>query len=57
MCEGEYESLRAIHDFYPEFVPKPITWGSYKKDKAELYFLLEEFREISKQVSALVAPF
>ena len=50
MCEGEYESLKAIHAVSPLFVPKPYAWGKYKKDEPETYFLLAEFRDVGEQV-------
>src|SRR5437016_4236296 len=31
MCEGEFESLKAIYAFSPAFVPKPYAWGKYTK--------------------------
>ena len=50
MCEGEYESLKAIHAVSPGFVPKPYAWGRYSKEDPETYFLLTEFRDVGKQV-------
>ena len=49
MCEGEYESLRAIHAVSPSFVPKPFAWGKHRQDDPATYFLLTEFRDIAKQ--------
>lgn len=50
MCEGEFESLKAIHAVSPGFVPKPYAWGKYLQDTPETYFLLAEFRYIGEQV-------
>lgn len=50
MCEGEFESLKAIYAVSPGFVPKPYAWGRYKQESPETYFLLAEFREIRRQV-------
>lgn len=50
MCEGEYESLKAIYAVSPGFVPKPHAWGKYKQSSEETYFLLAEFREVGEQV-------
>lgn len=50
MCEGEFESLKAIHAVSPDFVPKPYAWGKYSKDDPETYFLLAEFRDVGQQV-------
>ena len=55
MCEGEFESLKAIHAVTPDFVPKPYDWGKYKQNDPETYFLLAEFREVGKQVRAVVS--
>ena len=53
MCEGEFESLKAIHAVSPGFVPEPYAWGKYAQEIPETYFLLAEFRDVGKQVSAL----
>lgn len=50
MCEGEFESLKAIYAVSPSFVPKPYAWGKYKQDEPETYFLLAEFRDVGEQV-------
>ena len=53
MCEGEFESLKAIHAVSPSFVPEPYAWGKYTHKYPETYFLLAEFRDVGKQVRAL----
>ena len=50
MCEGEYESLKAIYQVSPDFVPRPFAWGRYRKPQPEIYFLLAEFRDVGDQV-------
>ena len=50
MVEGEYESLKAIHDASPTFVPRPLAWGKLSVAQPEARFLLEEFRNISEHV-------
>ena len=50
MCEGEYESLKAIYEVSPGFVPEPYAWGRYTEPDPETYFLLAEFRDVGKQV-------
>ena len=50
MCEGEYESLKAIYEVLPGFVPEPYAWGKYTRPDPETYFLLAEFRDVGKQV-------
>lgn len=52
MCQGEFESLKAIHAFSPRFVPEPYAWGRYSQMDPETYFLLAEFRDVGKQVRA-----
>ena len=52
MCEGEFESLKAMYAVSPDFVPKPYAWGKYSKDNPETYFLLAEFRDVGQQVRA-----
>ena len=53
MIEGEFESLRAIHQVSPTLVPYPHAWGKYEtplsSSGSDVYFLLEEFREIGHQ--------
>ena len=51
MCEGEYESLRAINEVSPGFVPTPYAGGKLEQGAPGTYFLLTEFREIREQVS------
>ena len=55
MCEGEFESLEAIHAASPGFVPESYAWGKYTQEDPETYFLLAEFRDVGKQVRALTS--
>jgi protein-ribulosamine 3-kinase len=53
MCEGEFESLSAMHATSPGFVPKPYSWGKYRKTNPggpQTYFLLTEFKYVGEQV-------
>jgi len=50
MCEGEYESLKAIYAFSPSFVPRPYAWGEIEENGSTTHFLLTAFRDIEKQV-------
>ena len=45
MLLAEFESMKAMHNQLPEFVPKPITWDSYDSIP-ETYFLHCEYREM-----------
>ncbi|KAJ8122528.1 hypothetical protein O1611_g9816 [Lasiodiplodia mahajangana] len=47
MCEGEYESLKAMHEIVPSFIPVVYAWGPLKRGPG--YFLLAEFRDVGKQ--------
>lgn len=49
MCEGEFESVKAIGAVSPGFVPKAYGWGRFSKHE-ESYFVLLEFREVGRQV-------
>ncbi|KAI0196392.1 Fructosamine kinase-domain-containing protein [Astrocystis sublimbata] len=44
MLEGEYESMKLIHQFVPKFSPQPIGWG--KCDGSDRYFSLYSFHEL-----------
>jgi len=47
---GEFESLKAIYNVSPEFVPEPYAWGKFEREGSNTYFVLTEFRNIDKQV-------
>ena len=49
MCQGEFESLKAIHAVSPGFVPTPHAWGKFEKSPSATYFLLAEFRDVGEQ--------
>ena len=49
MMHGEYESMRAIVDYSPEFVPHPIAWGTFSSDP-NMHFMVSEFREMDREV-------
>lgn len=42
---GEFESIKAIYDVTPNFVPKPIAWGTLDSNK-NLHFFLCDFHEM-----------
>jgi protein-ribulosamine 3-kinase len=48
MMHGEYESQKALHDFVPSFIPKPINWGTYTDKRT--YFFLSEFIEMTGNI-------
>ena len=45
MVHSEYECTQAIHTLMPDFVPKPIAWGTYAS-VPDTHFYLCEFREM-----------
>ena len=47
MCEGEFESMKAINAVSPTFAPRPWAWGKYKSK--ESYFIIADFREVGEQ--------
>ncbi len=53
MVHSEFESMRAIHAITPDFVPRPIAWGTYR-NIPDTHFFLCEFREFA--VDELPAP-
>ena len=46
MLHGEFESMKAIYALLPDFVPKPIAWGTYKS-MPNTHFFLCEYREMT----------
>ena len=48
MMFGEYESQKALYDFVPSFIPKPINWGTYVDKKT--HFFLSEFIEMTDNI-------
>jgi fructosamine-3-kinase len=48
MMQGEYESQKALYDFVPSFIPKPINWGTYTDKKT--HFFLSEFIEMTGNI-------
>ena len=59
MCMGEYEGVAALHEVAPNFVPRPIGWGTYKSDKDAHFYLadfvdmIEEHPDMAKFCGAL----
>ncbi|KAK2881769.1 hypothetical protein FQN49_000436 [Arthroderma sp. PD_2] len=43
MVQSEFESMKAIYNVSPSFVPKPIAWGTYQSIP-DTHFFLGEFR-------------
>lgn len=51
MCEGEYESLQAVHDVVPSSTPRPVSWGEMTGQQHDTYFILEDFCDMTDEVS------
>ncbi|KAI1149629.1 Fructosamine kinase-domain-containing protein [Nemania diffusa] len=47
MCEGEYESLKAMHKVVPSFIPIVYRWRHLQNGPG--YFLLTEFKDVGQQ--------
>ena len=47
MLEGEFNSMREMYKFDPDFVPKPYTWGKLNVSNPATYFFLCDFIEMS----------
>lgn len=41
MCHGEYESMLALYAVSPEFIPRPIGFGTFESDPEQHFFLCE----------------
>ncbi|KAK5312977.1 hypothetical protein LTR93_011119 [Exophiala xenobiotica] len=46
MVYGEFGSMKAIYSLLPDFVPKPIAWGTYRSNP-DIHFFLCEYREMA----------
>ncbi|KAE9369678.1 hypothetical protein N431DRAFT_380962 [Stipitochalara longipes BDJ] len=49
MVRGEFESMKAIHAVSPDFVSKPIAWGTYTT-VPDTHFFLCEFRDMMEDM-------
>lgn len=49
MVSSEFTGATALYQAYPEIVPEPIAWGTYKEED-EVYFLLIRFYELSGDI-------
>ena len=47
--KGEFEGTSAIYSITPEFVPKPIAWGTYKSSP-DTHFYLCEFYDLVEEL-------
>lgn len=49
MMFGEYESMKALYEVVPTFVPKPIAWGTFDSNP-DLHFFLCNFHEMDLEL-------
>ncbi|KAJ5937811.1 hypothetical protein N7454_004153 [Penicillium verhagenii] len=49
VTRSEFQSMTAIHDVLPEFVPKPLACGTYSTIP-DTYFFLCQFREMGTEM-------
>jgi fructosamine-3-kinase len=45
MMKGAFESEKALYSFVPEYVPKPVTYGSYHS-QPDMHFYVAEYVEM-----------
>jgi protein-ribulosamine 3-kinase len=45
MMRGSFEAEKALHEFIPEYVPRPIAYGTYKS-QPDTHFYICEFVEM-----------
>ena len=50
MMEGEFNAMSEIHKTMPEISPKPYTWGKFKNEEPETYFVLFDYIDMSDRV-------
>ena len=41
MLRSEYEGCSAIYPVVPDFVPRPVAWGTYRSDTNTHYYMAE----------------
>ena len=46
---AEYEGASTLHRFAPDFIPRPVGWGTYKKD-ATTHFYICEFVDMIEEL-------
>jgi protein-ribulosamine 3-kinase len=50
LLEGEYNSMFELHNWAPDLVPNPHSWGRCALEDPEAYFLLIEYIDIIEQM-------
>lgn len=49
MVSGEFLAMERIHAFEPDFVPRPLRWGTYES-RPNIHFLVCEFRDMQAKL-------
>ena len=49
MLQGEYESMKALHEVSPDFVPFPLGYGTYERDP-DMHFFMSDFIDIASKL-------
>ncbi|KAL7936006.1 Fructosamine kinase domain-containing protein [Trichoderma chlorosporum] len=57
MLHGEFESSKMIHSLMPDFIPKPIGFGTYKMQSPPTYFYVSEFIDMDVKTAPDPAEF
>lgn len=50
MIEGEFNSMSALYNTMPTFVPKPHSWGKFCHGNHNTYFFISQFFDMSDRV-------
>jgi protein-ribulosamine 3-kinase len=54
MMSGEYAAMSLIHKTVPDFVPRPIDWGTYSTIP-DVHFFISEFRSMTSELPDLTS--
>jgi protein-ribulosamine 3-kinase len=49
MLQGEYESMKALHNTSPDFVPYPLGYGTYESDR-DMHFFMCDFIDVADKL-------
>lgn len=52
MMHGEFTSMTTLHETLPEFIPKPLAWGTYRSD-TNIHFFLCQFVDMDDELCSL----
>jgi protein-ribulosamine 3-kinase len=46
LLHGEFTAISTLYELIPDLVPKPLAWGKYSHPSPEIYFFIEDFRDL-----------